>query len=51
MKIVYRAFDGTEFNDEADCKSYEYTKTRKSIVMLDCNGDTAPTPAQQHWYG
>jgi hypothetical protein len=46
MKIVYRAFDGTEFNDEAACKSYEYTKTKKSIVMLDCNGDTAPTPAQ-----
>ena len=45
MKIVYKAFDGTEFNDEAACKSYEYTKTKKSIVMLDCNGDTAPTPA------
>lgn len=46
MKIVYKAFDGTEFNDEAACKSYEYTKTKKSIVMLDWNGDTAPTPAQ-----
>ena len=46
MKIVYRAFDGTEFNDEAACKSYEYIKTKKSIVMLDCNGNTAPTPAQ-----
>jgi hypothetical protein len=46
MKIVYRAFDGTEFNDEVSCKSYEYRKTKKSIVMLDCNGDTAPTPAQ-----
>lgn len=46
MKVVYKAFDGTEFNDEAACKSYEYTKTKKSIVMLDCNGDTAPTPAQ-----
>jgi hypothetical protein len=46
MKIVYKAFDGTEFNDEPACKSYEYTKTKKSIVMLDCNGDVAPTPAQ-----
>jgi hypothetical protein len=46
MKIVYKAFDGTEFNDEAACKSYEYTKTKRSIVMLDCNGDAAPTPAQ-----
>lgn len=46
MKVVYRAFDGTEFNNEAACKSYEYTKTKKNIVMLDCNGDTAPTPAQ-----
>lgn len=46
MKVVYRAFDGTEFNDEAACKSYEYTKTKKSIVMLDWNGDIAPTPAQ-----
>lgn len=46
MKIVYRAFDGTEFNDEVSCKSYEYRKTKKSIVMLDCNGDIAPTPAQ-----
>lgn len=46
MKIVYKAFDGTEFNDEAACKSYEYIKTKKSIVMFDCNGDTAPTPAQ-----
>ena len=46
MKIVYKAFDGTEFNDEATCKSYECAKTEKSIVMLDCNGDVAPTPAQ-----
>jgi hypothetical protein len=46
MKIVYRAFDGAEFDNEAACKSYEYTKLKKGIVMLDCNGDTAPTPAQ-----
>lgn len=46
MKIVYKAFDGTEFNNESACKSYEYTKIKKSIVMLDCNGDTALTPAQ-----
>ena len=46
MKIVYKAFDGTEFNDEASCKSYEYTKTKNNIVMLDCNGDVAPTTAQ-----
>ena len=46
MKVVYRAFDGIEFNDEAACRTYEYTKTKKSIVMLDCNGDAAPTPAQ-----
>lgn len=46
MKVVYRAFDGVEFDNEPACKSYEYTKTRKSIVMLDCNGNTAPTPAQ-----
>lgn len=44
MKIVYRAFDGTEFDNEPACKSYEYTKTQKSIVMLDYNGYTAPTP-------
>lgn len=46
MKVIYRAFDGTEFNDETACKSYEYTKTEKSVVMLDCNGETALTPAQ-----
>jgi hypothetical protein len=46
MKVVYRAFDGIEFSNEAACRSYEYTKTKKSIVMLDCNGDAAPTPAQ-----
>jgi hypothetical protein len=46
MKVIYRAFDGIEFSDEAACKSYEYAKTKKSIVMLDCNGDTASTPAQ-----
>lgn len=46
MKVVYKAFDGTEFDNEPACKSYEYTKTRKSIVMLDCNGEIAPTPAQ-----
>jgi hypothetical protein len=46
MKIVYRAFDGTEFNDEPSCKSYEYTKTKKSIVMLDCKGNIAHSPVQ-----
>ena len=46
MKVVYRAFDGTEFDSEPACKTYEYAKTQKSIVMLDCNGDIAPTPAQ-----
>ena len=46
MKVIYRAFDGTEFDNESACKSYEHTKTSKSIVMLDCNGEIAPTPAQ-----
>ena len=46
MKVVYRAFDGVEFSDESACKNYEYIKTQKSIVMLDCNGEAALTPAQ-----
>ena len=45
MKVIYRAFDGTEFNSELACKSYEYTKTQKSLVMLDCNGDITYFPA------
>lgn len=49
MKIVYRAFDGAEFDSESACKGYEHTKTNKSIVMLDCMGDAAPTPAEAAW--
>ena len=46
MRIVYKAFDGTEFNNESYCRNYECAKIKKSIVMLDCNGNAAPTPAQ-----
>ena len=44
MKVIYRAFDGIEFDNEPACKSYEYTKIQKGIVMLDCNGEITHTP-------
>lgn len=34
MKIVYIADDGTEFNDEYDCRDYEWTLERKEAFDL-----------------
>ena len=37
MKVIYRAFDGTEFDNEASCVKYEDATKRRSVVMMDCN--------------
>lgn len=37
MQIIYRAFDGKEFDNEADCCYHEST-LRDSYVMWDRNG-------------
>lgn len=49
MEIIYRAFDGTEFDDEWDCKRYETEKNLNfSLVPLcvfaDENGNKMKTP-------
>ena len=30
MKVIYEAFDGTQFDNEPECLDYERTKSRKS---------------------
>lgn len=49
MEIIYRAFDGTEFDDECDCEQYETEKNLDfSLVSLcifaDENGNKMKTP-------
>lgn len=44
MKVVYIAFDGTEFYNKDECKNYESTKIRNNIVMIDRNGEITSTP-------
>ena len=39
MKVIYEAFDGTQFNNEPECLEYEHEKGRADIVMLDCCGN------------
>lgn len=39
MKIIYEAFDGTQFDNEPECLDYEKVKGKADIVMLDCNGN------------
>ena len=38
MKIVYRAFDGRDFDNEADCLKYE-SNSMDGIVMLNRNNE------------
>ena len=40
MKVIYEAFDGTQFDNEPDCLDYEHKKGKADIVMLDCNGNS-----------
>lgn len=37
MKVVYRAFDGTEFDNERMCLEYEKTIKGNNVVMMDCS--------------
>ena len=47
MEIIYRAFDGTEFDNEADCCHHEHT-INEGVKMWNregkeiTNGDTRP---------
>jgi hypothetical protein len=38
MEIVYRAFDGKEFDNEADCCYHEYT-IKEGVIMLNRNNE------------
>lgn len=38
MQIIYRAFDGKEFDNEADCLKHE-SQSMDGIVMLDVRGN------------
>ena len=37
MKVVYRAFDGAEFDNEPACIEYEKATKGNKVVMMDCN--------------
>ena len=37
MKVVYRAFDGTEFDNEPACLEYEKAMKGNNVVMMDCS--------------
>lgn len=41
MEIIYRAFDGTEFDNEKECRIYEHNMNTlpDAITFFDCNGD------------
>jgi hypothetical protein len=45
MKVIYEAFDGTQFDNEPECLDYERVKGKADIVMLDCNGNSAKQTA------
>lgn len=47
MEIIYRAFDGKEFDNEADC-CYHESVLCDSIIMLDRMGQ--PTQKTDHAY-
>lgn len=38
MKIIYRAFDGKEFDNEADCCYYE-SQSMNVVIMLNRNNE------------
>ena len=42
MRIIYEAFDGTQFNDEFECKDYEWKKDHEkslcNLIFYDKNG-------------
>lgn len=40
MKVIYEAFDGTQFDNEPNCLDYERAKGKADIIMLDCNGNS-----------
>lgn len=44
MRVVYIAFDGTEFYNKDECKNYESTKIKNNIVMIDSSGKITSTP-------
>ena len=37
MKVIYRAFDGTEFDNETACIEYEKTTRDSNVIMMDCS--------------
>lgn len=39
MEIIYKAFDGKEFNNEKDCLNYERINGIKAIPMWNCDGN------------
>ena len=37
MKVIYKAFDGAEFDNEPACLEYERTIKGNDVVMMDCS--------------
>ena len=36
MRVVYKAFDGTEFGSEPACLEYEKVMKGNNVIMMDC---------------
>ena len=36
MKVIYKAFDGTEFDNELSCVEYEKMTKDRCVIMMDC---------------
>ena len=52
MEIIYRAFDGKEFDDEEECRQYEHNMFTlpDAITFFDCNGEPRyPETPEQAW--
>ena len=37
MKVIYKAFDGTEFDNQSACVEYEKMTRGCSVIMMDCS--------------
>lgn len=46
METIYRASDGTIFEDKDECKEYE---RKEALLMLDCDMERTNNPYEAHY--
>ena len=46
MKVIYRAFDGTEFNSDIECLNHEKEVMEGKLVMMTSIGEVTTKPPQ-----